>query len=297
MFNCFSQNLIFSGAGLFGFNGGCFHGYKKHHDSPFKNILKGMAVGVLDALCFRATFVNPFFGMGFLCNNMPDFTFNSVFTSGNWPLNFDSFNNYPSPNSVLNGFNSGSSDFGFKMPDYNYSAFGFGGMGFNLDSYIPQVKVNNSASPVANSGGNQADGVSQTVAGVDYSVFGNASDRIKKLRPEMQKKVEMLFKYAKGKGWDLTLTSGFRSTAEQEKLYKEYQAKLKKGQHPSPVAEPGKSRHEYGCAVDLKIGSTSANSDPRMKDLGAYAKSIGMRWGGDWKGDRRECWHFEINPA
>lgn len=50
--------------------------------------------------------------------------------------------------------------------------------------------------------------------------------------------------YAKAHGWPGQVISGFRSFAEQSKLYQELHGK-------SPVAFPGTSDHEKGIAIDV----------------------------------------------
>ena len=131
------------------------------------------------------------------------------------------------------------------------------------------------------------DGTSVTVSGLDYSIFGSDVSGIKQLRPEMQKKVAQLYKYAKDKGWKITLTSGFRSTEKQRRMYELWKA----GKYNAPaVAAPGSSRHNFGCAVDLRINGKS--SGPQLLELGRYAKTIGMRQGLSF----HEQWHFDVDP-
>lgn len=131
------------------------------------------------------------------------------------------------------------------------------------------------------------DGTVFEVAGIDYSIFGNYANQIKRLRPLMQQKMELMFKYAKNKGWKITFNSMFRSYAEQEHLYNEYLAG-----RGNLAAKPGTSRHEFGCAVDLKVNGSSKNW--QTAELGRYAQTIGMRWGGN---TINEPWHFDLDPA
>jgi hypothetical protein len=50
-------------------------------------------------------------------------------------------------------------------------------------------------------------------------------------------------------GMDFSITSGYRSSAEQARLY------ANRGSNPFPVAPPGSSRHETGMAADLRFAS------------------------------------------
>ena len=160
-------------------------------------------------------------------------------------------------------------------------AFNFGG--FNMQGL---GSLGNSGK-VSGSGPDVSDGTPTTVSGIDYSVFGSAANEIKKLRPTMQSKVFELWKYAKKKGWKISLTSGYRSTEKQKQLW----ALKKAGKKKCAVARPGTSRHEYGCAVDLRINGKSSGAE--LKELADYAKTIGVRWGGNLF---NEAWHFDIDP-
>lgn len=77
------------------------------------------------------------------------------------------------------------------------------------------------------------------------------------------------------------ITSGYRSVAEQRRLYERYIA----GRQPYPVAPPGRSYHNYGLAVDIV-----ADSPPGAQEaLGRLWES----WGGLWGGSRDPV-HFSI---
>lgn len=80
------------------------------------------------------------------------------------------------------------------------------------------------------------------------------------------------------------VSSGFRSSTEQEKLYRRFRA----GLMPGPVAPPGLSYHEYGRAVDILA------SEDALRKAGALWKGVGGRWGGDFKGaGKYDPIHFE----
>jgi hypothetical protein len=63
--------------------------------------------------------------------------------------------------------------------------------------------------------------------------------------PELLARLERLAA-ARGERW--TITSGLRSTAEQQRLWDN------RASNPFPVAPPGTSRHEHGNAADVTIG-------------------------------------------
>ena len=114
------------------------------------------------------------------------------------------------------------------------------------------------------------------------SKYGSNGNKIKELSPEMQVKTAKLLDYAKTMGMKVTITSGFRTQEQQKRLLRtraKYAAK--------------NSLHCLGRAIDINIAG-GKNSDYRM--LANYAKSIGMRWGGDFK-KVAERWHFDIGRA
>lgn len=65
------------------------------------------------------------------------------------------------------------------------------------------------------------------------------------------------------------VTSGYRSSAEQARLYRRYLAGLNR----FPVAPPGRSYHEYGRAIDLVA------NDATLRRLGEAWERIGGTWG------------------
>lgn len=114
----------------------------------------------------------------------------------------------------------------------------------------------------------------------DYNKYGKDGDMISKLEPKMQEKTMQLLDYAKQQGLNVSIVSGYRNKEEQKHLQEtrhEYAAK--------------NSLHCKGKAIDIKIAN---GSDSDYKKLGDYAKSIGMRWGGDFKNPAPERWHFDL---
>lgn len=112
----------------------------------------------------------------------------------------------------------------------------------------------------------------------DYGKYSNNGDKISQLEPKMQEKTMQLLDYAKSQGMNVTITSGYRNREEQDALCKKTHLAVKN------------SPHIQGKAVDLSI---EGDKDEDYKKLGDYAKSIGMRWGGDFKHPEAEGWHFD----
>lgn len=74
-------------------------------------------------------------------------------------------------------------------------------------------------------------------------------------------------------GIPYTVTSVFRSNAQQSALYERHL----RGIHKFPVAKPGTSFHERGLAMDVTMPEWA------YAPLGSIWKSIGGRW---WPADR-----------
>jgi hypothetical protein len=82
---------------------------------------------------------------------------------------------------------------------------------------------------------------------------------------------EQLIALAAHYGVQLRVTSTVRSRAQQTKLYSAYIS----GRSVLPAAPPGKSKHEYGLAVDMIAGSWE-----HLSWVGQVWKSWGLTWGG-----------------
>jgi D-alanyl-D-alanine dipeptidase len=101
------------------------------------------------------------------------------------------------------------------------------------------------------------------------------------LVPEIKERLSILSDLWKAdtklnpKGEDLPITSGYRTREQQRQLY------LERLKNPNLVAEPGKSRHESGAAIDLH---------PRVPD--SLLEQVGLfRPHG-----KKDSVHVEINP-
>ena len=95
---------------------------------------------------------------------------------------------------------------------------------------------------------------------------------------------ELLYKLAQvGEkvGHKVHITSGFRTYAEQERLYKKY-----KSGRGNLAAKPGTSRHESGLAADCSIGG---------KNIGKYKGAVAaMKEVGLCLPVKGEAWHVEL---
>jgi len=107
------------------------------------------------------------------------------------------------------------------------------------------------------------------------------------LLPEEMSKYFVAMQQAAAKdGIQLTLSSGFRTMAEQVALYARYLAT------GSPLAaKPGYSNHQSGKAVDINVGGNNQTS-PEYKWLAANAKRFGfVNTGANFS--KVEYWHWD----
>ena len=171
-----------------------------------------------------------------------------------------SYSTYPS---------TGAFNFNFEMPKFD--------MGMLMDLYNATIQSYKTQMENFLSSFNLG-GTTELTSNLAKS---NA-DKISKLTPQMQAKVNDLFAYAESQGMKVTITSGYRTQAEQQRLLK-----------TRPRYAAKNSLHCQGKAIDINIAN---GTDADYKKLGDYAKSIGMRWGGDFS-KVRERWHFDLGLA
>jgi peptidoglycan L-alanyl-D-glutamate endopeptidase CwlK len=119
--------------------------------------------------------------------------------------------------------------------------------------------------------------------------------KINTLHPKVRDKArELINRVEKELGIKLRVTSGFRTYAEQDKLYA--QGRTTKGGIVTN-AKGGQSNHNFGTAIDVVPivngkADWKATADTWSK-VAKIGKDIGFAWGGDWKGlvDKP---HFEM---
>ena len=119
--------------------------------------------------------------------------------------------------------------------------------------------------------------------------------RIRELHPAMKPLAVKLLQEARKQGINLRITSGLRTETEQQALYD--QGRTRPGKIVTN-AKPWQSYHNYGLAIDV-VPMNAANQPVwNSKDwnkIGQIGKSIGLRWGGDFK-NLVDKPHFETGP-
>lgn len=117
------------------------------------------------------------------------------------------------------------------------------------------------------------------------------------IHPELAKKVATLLNEAHAQGLDVFAFEGFRSIQKQNALYESGQGVTQ--------ATGGNSYHNYGLAVDVVFknekGNPSWDENYDWQKLGEIGKSLGLKWGGDFKKPNgqpfKDLAHFEFHPG
>lgn len=95
--------------------------------------------------------------------------------------------------------------------------------------------------------------------------------RLTGLHPEVRERADWALAVAEYFNVPVTVTSGFRSTEAQARLYRNYQRCLQRGDFGRtpecqfPAAPPGTSAHEYGLAWD-------SVTEPEFQDWWTYVR-------------------------
>lgn len=112
-----------------------------------------------------------------------------------------------------------------------------------------------------------------------------ADKKLAGVHPTVAAKARQLISLAYKEGIPIIITQGFRSIEEQNKLYE--QGRTKPGKIVTN-ARGGYSYHNFGLAFDFAIlnadGSVNWTVDSRWKRVAQIGESLGLEWGGDWKG-------------
>ena len=130
----------------------------------------------------------------------------------------------------------------------------------------------------------------------DISAVDARSEKaIQTLLPEVRPYARALVHLAADEGVKLIVTSGTRTYAEQDALYA--QGRTAPGMRVTNAAG-GQSNHNFGIAFDVTVfyGDAPVYEGAVYKAIGAWGKSIGLSWGGDWRTFQDEP-HFELRPA
>jgi peptidoglycan LD-endopeptidase CwlK len=128
---------------------------------------------------------------------------------------------------------------------------------------------------------------------IDSRSAKNIATLNKKVQPLATKLIEV----AVAQGIHVKVISGHRTYEEQNKLYA--QGRTKPGMIVTK-AKGGYSNHNFGTAFDIGIfsenGKAYLDESPDYKRCGLIGESLGLEWGGNWKGFKDEP-HFQYNQG
>lgn len=115
--------------------------------------------------------------------------------------------------------------------------------------------------------------------------MNDASERrLSKVHPELASRVRTLATNLLKKGYQVEVTQGLRTVAEQDALYA--QGRTKPGKKVTS-AKGGSSYHNYGLAVDFALIHNGQyvwpDPHPVWSAIGEEAARLGLEWGGTWK--------------
>lgn len=127
------------------------------------------------------------------------------------------------------------------------------------------------------------------------------------LHPYVWEKTEQLLKNANKRltgDYEMRITQGYRSKAEQDALYA--QGRTKPGKIVTN-AKGGYSLHNFGLAVDFALFTKDGkkvvwdtvkdfdkDGTPDWQEVVLEAKKLGFEWGGDWK-SFKDYPHFQLD--
>lgn len=118
-----------------------------------------------------------------------------------------------------------------------------------------------------------------------------ASRRIEELHKNFQPLIRQLLDESNKvtAPWTTFITDGFRTYADQAKLYAQGRTTAGKIVTNSPA---GTSNHEKGLAVDIAFQKDGKLSYEYFDKIVPIARKLGITWGGDWVGFKDRP-HFE----
>lgn len=100
------------------------------------------------------------------------------------------------------------------------------------------------------------------------------------INPEVCRLVNKLYGLMNEQGLRIKIVSGYRSYAEQDKLYAK--GRTRPGRKVTN-AKGGYSWHNFGLAVDFTFADPKNATDLNWNKLGKAGTSLGLEWGGTFR--------------
>jgi len=135
-------------------------------------------------------------------------------------------------------------------------------------------------------------------AGVSGRAAALSAERLAKLHPVVTLRGRCMVDLCAEAGLALLVTQGLRTWAEQDALYAKGRTVAPVGQkHIVTKAKGGQSWHNFGLAFDIVVLDSVGKADwdsshPGWRKAAQLGKSVGLEWGGDWRGFK-DLPHFQ----
>lgn len=114
---------------------------------------------------------------------------------------------------------------------------------------------------------------------IQYGLTLQQERQIKTLNPAVQNRFRELIKAIEAKGYNVIITSPYRSINKQQRLFEERKT----------TVPGGHSTHNYGIAIDINAqkntkwyGLNTSKGEWEKTGIPALIRSYGFRWGGDF---------------
>jgi peptidoglycan L-alanyl-D-glutamate endopeptidase CwlK len=126
------------------------------------------------------------------------------------------------------------------------------------------------------------------------------------LLPPVQDPAREFIRQLHSRGWDFRITSGTRSYAEQDALFKQASngrdddgdGRIDEADEMVTKARGGQSNHNFGIAIDITLFENGKPvwESPHYREASAIGKALGFDWGGDWT-RIKDLPHYEFRPG
>ncbi len=137
-----------------------------------------------------------------------------------------------------------------------------------------------------------------TVRVTEFQIDRLSEARLALIHPLVAERAGRMIVQCAGAGIPILITQGLRTCEEQDALYARGRTVPPLGQqHIVTKARGGYSWHNFGLAFDIVVLDAigKANWDtkhPAWAQAAAVGKSLGLEWGGDWRGFK-DLPHFQ----
>lgn len=123
--------------------------------------------------------------------------------------------------------------------------------------------------------------------------------RLGLVRPELMQKLLLLIDAANGEGWTVYVPDfgGYRTVAQQQALYDDAVAQGVDGDTAYAVGKPGRSRHNYGAAFDLRIEDGTDDDYARLAAIGEELGLVAGYYSAARNLGKKDPYHFQLNET